>query len=81
MELDLDQKKILITGASRGIGKAIAEGFLSENANVWLVARGQKELDRTILELKDKFGEEKVFGSSIDCINESDLQELRFKIV
>lgn len=31
----LENKKILITGSSRGIGKAIAETFLKEGAEVW----------------------------------------------
>ena len=39
MNLDLTDKRVLITGASRGIGLAIAEGFLGEGARVALLAR------------------------------------------
>jgi 3-oxoacyl-[acyl-carrier protein] reductase len=39
MDFNLQNKKVLIVGASKGIGKAIALAFSSEKANLALVAR------------------------------------------
>ena len=44
-------KSALITGASRGIGKGIAEAYLDEGARVFLTARGEERLARTAGEL------------------------------
>jgi NAD(P)-dependent dehydrogenase (short-subunit alcohol dehydrogenase family) len=45
MPLLLSQKKVLLTGASRGFGEAIAIRLAREGANVALVARGAAELE------------------------------------
>jgi len=44
MRLDLDGSRVLVTGASRGIGLAIAEAFVAEGAAVAIVARGKPDL-------------------------------------
>ena len=80
MNLELDQKHLLVTGASRGIGRAIAESLLSEGANVGLVARGQVQLDQTVDELRQQYGVERVVGWSTDCADEVALLELRQQI-
>ena len=45
MELGLRGKKALITGASRGIGRACAEVLASEGCDVVIVSRTQTDLD------------------------------------
>jgi NAD(P)-dependent dehydrogenase (short-subunit alcohol dehydrogenase family) len=47
MDLQLGGKTVLITGGSKGIGKASAEVFADEGANVILVARTQADLEAT----------------------------------
>lgn len=44
MKLNLDNKHVLITGGSRGIGLACAQGFLEEGARVTLVSRSADNL-------------------------------------
>ena len=45
MDLGLSGKIVFITGGSRGIGKAIAEAFLSERAEVAIAARSREDLE------------------------------------
>lgn len=51
MELGLAGKRVIVTGASRGIGRAIAEGFLIEGARVAICARDEGVLDATAADL------------------------------
>jgi len=47
MDLGLDGKIAIVTGASRGIGRAIAAALAAEGARVALVARGAEALEET----------------------------------
>ena len=44
MDLGLNDKVALITGASRGLGRATAEALVGEGAKIVIVARGEAEL-------------------------------------
>jgi NADP-dependent 3-hydroxy acid dehydrogenase YdfG len=54
----LTNKIALITGASRGIGAAMARLFAQEGARVALAARSEEEMARIVVEIKADGGEE-----------------------
>lgn len=50
-QFGLDGKTALVTGASRGIGRAIALGLATAGADVAVLARGTKELEKVAKEI------------------------------
>jgi NAD(P)-dependent dehydrogenase (short-subunit alcohol dehydrogenase family) len=48
MELGLSGKVAIVTGGSKGIGRAVALSFLSEGASVLICARGRETLEETV---------------------------------
>ena len=52
MPFDFKHKRVVVTGGSRGIGRAIALGFAATGADVSICARGIAALDATRTELE-----------------------------
>ena len=54
---DLKGRGVLVTGASRGLGKALARALAKRGAKVVLVARGEEELTKTVNAIRSEGGE------------------------
>ncbi|MBA2870454.1 3-oxoacyl-[acyl-carrier protein] reductase [Anoxybacillus calidus] len=83
MNLQLNGKNVLVTGGSKGIGKAIAKAFVEEGANVAIIARdlvhlkeAKKELGNIVLyqaDLTEKTERERVFRQFIHDFGSLDI--------
>jgi NAD(P)-dependent dehydrogenase (short-subunit alcohol dehydrogenase family) len=75
------QKKLinnvaLITGATRGIGKAVAAAYLREGARVFICARNQQEVAATVRELRYDNTDAQVDGCAGDVGKENDVCQI-----
>jgi len=75
MEKILAKKTAIVTGASRGIGKALASVAASMGANLCIAARQEGPLKETAEELSSKYSVE-VLAVSCDVTKLSDLENL-----
>lgn len=77
MRLNLDNKRVLVTGSSRGIGFAIARSFLSEDARVIITSNNKKELTEVKAKLTAEFGSSRVFAFVCDFTKSSTIDTLK----
>jgi len=69
MDLELTAKRALVTGGSRGIGKAVARALAQEGADVALLARNAQTLAATAAELSAATGR-RVVGVAADTTSD-----------
>jgi NAD(P)-dependent dehydrogenase (short-subunit alcohol dehydrogenase family) len=74
-DFQLKGKRVLVTGGSLGIGKAIARIFAQEGANVVIAARGKESLEATAAQLEKETGRA-VFPIVADTGNKASVDSL-----
>ncbi len=77
MDLGLNGKKVYITASVNGIGKAAAKAFLREGATVIINGRNESRLTHALNELRESFGEKRVYAV---CGDMSDEQEIKHAV-
>lgn len=76
MDFNLRGKSVVVTAASKGLGRAIAEEFAREGAYVLISSRDEQVLAQTAEELKKKTANEQISFISCDMKNEDDIQQM-----
>lgn len=64
--MENNQYTVVVTGASRGIGKAIAEIYAAHGATLFLCGRNEEVLNKTRLEISTKHAQSHVYARSCD---------------
>jgi 3-oxoacyl-[acyl-carrier protein] reductase len=67
MDLNLAGRNAVVTGGSRGIGRAIALGLAAEGCNVAICARSRAEVDATLDEFRAR--DVAVYGAGVDVLD------------
>lgn len=65
---DLTNRAAIITGGSKGLGSAMAEGLASAGADLLLVSRNQGEVEETAARIQNDYGN-RVIGMQADVTN------------
>lgn len=73
---DMRGKVVLITGATRGIGRMAAHGIASSGATMVVVGRDQSRVDSLISELEEVSGHGPIHGEICDLLSQDDIRAL-----
>ena len=67
--------KIIITGATKGIGRAIAESFAAEGFDLAICSRSEADLEKTATELLEKYDDIEVLMFPADLSKKKEVQD------
>ena len=79
--MKLDHLVTVVTGASQGLGKAIAREFVTEGAHIAICARDEKLINAVAADLKELAGADQIIlGATCDVSVEDDVEKFFDKI-
>lgn len=81
MDLLLEGKVVIVTGASKGIGKASALAFAKEGAHVWISSRSEEKLKNAVHDIREQSGNEHVNYAVCDMRDGPEVTALVEKVV
>jgi len=73
MELDLKDKIAVITGATKGIGLAVARGLAKEGAHIALCSRSKDDAVKTAEKIEKEFGV-RTLGVQVDVVKGQEIE-------
>ena len=72
----MSQKRVLITGSTKGLGYELANQFLQEGDRVCVTSRSEANVKDVVLELRARYGMENVCGIACDVCDHEQVSEL-----
>jgi short-subunit dehydrogenase len=75
MDLELKGKVAVVTGATQGIGLAVAEGLAREGAQLLLCARDEERIKAVAADIGQRFGV-KAAGMKTDVTDPAEIERL-----
>ncbi|WGG48057.1 SDR family NAD(P)-dependent oxidoreductase [Rossellomorea sp. DA94] len=76
MEMGLTNKTALVTGSTKGIGKAIALELAKEGVNVLINGRHDEEVEKVVNEIKSKFPTTSPQNAAADIVDKEQRENL-----
>ena len=73
---NIKNKRIVITGGTTGIGKAIADVLVSLGGRVLIFGREPEDFKKAFDDIKKKFPDSELYGAPTDITNEKDVKNI-----